>query len=154
MFAECTDPLSTLKARLGNTRECIPRNRVEATCGRFQWKTATLANWFHKDQFRTTPHFGLIYQGNFLKQPELALDRRLLGQAHISFMHLQSLGTKCPTRVLGWVAHTLLGKSIHPFFYLGMLQGGGDALGKREEREKNLWKGQPEHKSPSPYSGV
>lgn len=115
---------------------------------------ATPANWFHKDQFGTTPHFGLIYQGNFLKQPELVLDRRLLRQAHVSFIHLQSLGTQCPIRVLEWVAHTLLGKITHPFFYLGVLQGWGDALGKKEEREKNLRKGQPEHKSPSPHSGV
>lgn len=62
MSAEWIGPPSTLKARLGNDLgERIPRELVPVTCGRFQRKIPTLANWFHNDQIRTTAHLDLIY---------------------------------------------------------------------------------------------
>lgn len=107
----------------------------------------TLANWFHGDRFRTVPHFGLTCQCSFCNQPDRGAGSRAPRAGPHLIHSFRSLRTECPIWVFDWMPYNLRDESIRPFFDFRMLQEWGDDLGKRKEREKDLWKGQPDHKA-------
>lgn len=103
----------------------------------------TLANWFHRDRFRTVPHFGLTCQCNFCKQPDRGLDHGLLGQGRISFIRS---GVCVPNAQYGFLTGCLIIYGMRPSIpssTLGCFRNGEMIWG----REKDLWKGQPDHKA-------
>lgn len=142
------------EGKLGNTLLCkwIPKALVGMTCRRFQWKIPTLANWLYDDGIRTTIYIKLTYWWSSPRSLEEALGWLL--RMRLRLIHVQSHRSHSPIKGFKWMANTLLNKSTHPYFYLGILWEWGlwDTLW-RKEGQKNLRKSQPEYKRPSPFSG-